>query len=317
MTADAGPPRHVPTPGRRAAKGLAVGQGAPRDGAADFVTVAGPDGVARLYAPLAGLDPNNPLLGGFAFLDKTDNGQTYHCGVDLNAAPAGRVGAGGCNADLGLDVVAPLGGVVRFVGVWDEWTPGEGNHLWLELTDPLAPAPTWVHFDHLEGFAVGPGERVAAGQLVGWCGQSGRWPCAHLHTELLPAAPTEWTQWPRGWTREQVEAAYYRPRDWWQAASAKVQGASEEATMAILSGAQTAAVQAVVWGDQWNPAASEFAIPASWRDEWRAGRWRGAPLGGEQPIPQDDVEGKSAGSWQLFEGGAACWLPDRPVSWNG
>jgi murein DD-endopeptidase MepM/ murein hydrolase activator NlpD len=177
-----------------------------------------------------------------------------------------------------------------------------------------------VHFDHLEGFAPGVavGQRVEAGQVVGWCGNSGGWSCAHLHTELLPTPPQDgWWQWPYGWSREAVEAAYYQPLAWWQAASARVQGATPEETQMILSGAQTSAIQAVVWGKQWDPAAADFAIPASWRDEWHAGRWRGAPLAPEQPVPEDTVEGKSAGSWQPFQFGAAVWLPDTPVSWEG
>ena len=85
----------------------------------------------------------------------------------------------------------------------------------------------------------------------------------------------------------------------------------------ILSGAQTAAVQAVVWGDYWRPGAAAFAIEASWREEWRRGVWRGAPLSDEQLIPEDAAEGKPGGSWRLFEGGACVWLPGEDASWNG
>src|SRR4029450_10537547 len=150
------------------------------------------------------------------------------------------------------------------------------------------------------------------------CGRSGGWSCAHLHSEWLPGAPPEgWWQWPYGWPKAAVEAGYYSPRDWWRAASAKVQGASPEAVMAILSGAQAAAVQAGVWGASREPAAADFAIPTSWRAEWQAGRWRGAPLSAEQPVPEDTAAGKPGGSWRLFEYGAACWLPGQDVSWNG
>jgi hypothetical protein len=273
-------------------------------------------GVPRLYAPLAGLDGASPLLGGYGWLDLTDNGATFHCGVDLNSAPPGA--SGGCNADLGLPVVAMLDGVIEACLPWDGYRPGEGNHLWYRLDSALAPAPTWIHQDHLQSFAVRAGERVVAGQVIGACGSSGGWDCAHLHTELLPAAPEHgYWQWPYGWSRAQVEAAYYAPRDWWAAASAKVQGAPEEAVVAILSGAQTSAIQAAVWGDYWTPDAADFAIPSSWRDEWHAGRWRGAPLAAEQAVPEDPSAGKPAGAWQLFAGGAAVWLPGEPVSWNG
>jgi hypothetical protein len=287
-----------------------VGEGTPT-GTAGFITVNDGSGTPRLFAPLQTLAPNNPLSGGFGFLDLTDGGATFHPGSDLNAG-------GSCDADLGLPVVAMLGGIVRAALPWDGHTPGEGNHLWYEVDDPLAPAPTWVHHDHLQSFAVDAGTRVAPGELLGVCGRSGGWSCAHLHSEWLPGAPPEgWWQWPYGWSREAVQAFYYSPADWWRAASAKVQGASPEAVMAILSGAQAAAVQAVVWAGYWEPAEADFAIPTSWRAEWQAGRWRGAPLSSEQPVPEDTVAGKPGGSWRLFEGGAAVWLPGQDVSWNG
>jgi hypothetical protein len=306
---------HIPQPGHA---GLRIGEGTPT-GQAGFLTVRGPQGT--LYAPLAGLNPADVLLGGYGWLSPTDydaNGvpHTFHCGVDLNSAPPGA--SGGCNADLGLPVVAMLDGVIEACLPWNGSSPGEGNHLWYRLDSALAPAPTWLHHDHLSGFAVGVGQHVAAGALLGWCGKSGGWSCAHLHTELLPAAPAQgYSQWPYQWPQGLVAATYYAPRDWWAAASAKVQGAQPEEVAMLLSGAQTSAIQAVVWGPHWDPAAADFAIPASWRDEWHAGRWRGAPLASEQPVPADPPEGKPAGSWQPFQLGAAVYVPGQPVSWNG
>jgi hypothetical protein len=306
-------PAHVPQPGQH---GLRIGEGAPT-GRARLISVGG-----RLFAPLAGLTPPDVLQGGFGFLDGTDRDaagvpQTLHPGADLNATPPDARGHG-CNADAGLDVVAPLAGLVRAVLPWDGSRRGEGNHLWLELTDPVAPGPTWLHLDHLQAFAVRVGQRVAPGERLSWCGATGGWACSHLHLELLKGPPAQgFWQWPYQWSRAQVEAAYYRPLDWWNAASARVQGAPEEAVVAILSGAQSAALQAAVWGDYWNAAAADHAIEASWRDEWRRGVWRGAPVTDEQLIPQDDAEGKPAGSFRVFEAGLAAWLPGQPVSWNG
>ena len=215
-------------------------------------------------------------------------------------------------------MVAPLAAVVRAALWWDGVSAGEGNHLWLELDDPLAPSPTWVHFDHLQRIDVVEGQRLVAGEPVGRCGRTGGWDCAHLHTELLPAAPAQgWWQWPYGWSKGQVEAAYYSPSSWWQAASAKAQGAPEEVVSMLLSGAQSAAVQAVIWGRYWDPGAADHAIEASWRDQWRQGIWRGAPLSDEQLLPEDTAEGKPGGSFRLFEAGVACWLPGNAVSWNG
>ena len=83
----------------------------------------------------------------------------------------------------------------------------------------------------------------------------------------------------------------------------------------ILNGAQQAAVQAALWGNYWNPAMADFALPTAWRDEWKAGHYRGRPLSGEEDIPAS--EDKPSGKFQVFELGVACWLPDLPVSWNG
>jgi murein DD-endopeptidase MepM/ murein hydrolase activator NlpD len=296
-----GPAQHVPPP-----PGVKQpGTGTPTQ-QAGFINVQG-----RLYAPLQGLNPDDVLSGGYGWLAATDNGATLHCGVDLNSGQS-------CNSDEGLPVVAPLAGVVRRLLHWDQYSSGEGNHLWLELLDDVAPGPTWVHFDHLQAFAVGEGQRVIPGQVVAYCGRSGNWDCAHLHTELLPGPPAQgWYQWPYGWSQAQVEAAYYWPRAWWDAAVARVGQAPPEIVSMILSGAQAAAVQAVVWGNYWRPGEADFAIQTSWRDEWRRGVWRGAPLSDEQLIPEDPAEAKPAGSWRLFEHGAACWLPGPGVSWNG
>lgn len=280
-------------------------------GGGGFVTVN-----QRLFAPLQGLDPANVLQGGYGWLDATDGGMTYHPGLDLNAG-------GSCGADAGNAVVSPLAGVVRATLWWDGYTPGEGNHLYIELDDPCCPAPTYVHFDHLLVIDVVVGQRVMPGQPVGACGKSGGWDCEHLHTELLKSSPQYgWYQWPFGWSKAQVEAAYHNPTDWWNASSALVLAEGghpippqpPEVAM-ILTGAQQAAVQAAVWGEYWNPDMADFALPTAWREEWKAGRWRGQPISTEQDIPAS--EDKPAGKFQLFTGGCACWLQDQPVSWNG
>lgn len=270
-------------------------------GGAGFATVNG-----RLFAPLQGLAPNNVLQGGYGWLDPTDGGATLHPGLDLNAG-------GSCNADEGLLVVAPLGGVVR-AALRDTGAPGEGNHVWVELDDPANPGPAWWHTDHLLEIACGVGQRLAPGEPIGLCGRSGGWDCAHAHTELLRGPPQDgFYQWPYGWSRSQVEAAYWNPSDWWNAATALV--LAKEGGVSILSDAQQIVVQAAVWGPYWDAAQADFAIPASWRAEWVAGRWPGPPLGPEQPVPEDGEQ--PAGSYQVFQRGVAAWLPGQPVSWEG
>ena len=296
-----GPAQHTPQPGRT--PGYQIGEGS-ATGEAGFITVNN-----RLFAPLQGLNPADVLQGGYGFLDVTDGGATFHPGADLNS------GTGDCNSDEGAGVVAPLAGVVRAV-LYSQ--SGEGNHVWLELDDALVPGPTWMHVDHLLSVECYEGQRLSPGERFGACGRSGGWSCSHLHLELLKGPPQAGLyQWPYGWSREEVEDEYYAPRQWWDAAAAKAQGAPEEAVTMILSGAQAATVQAVVWGRYWDPGAADHAIPTSWRDEWRRGVWRGAPLSDEQLLPEDTVEGKPGGAFRLFEAGVACWLPGHAVSWNG
>jgi murein DD-endopeptidase MepM/ murein hydrolase activator NlpD len=297
----AGPAGHTPQPGRTA--GYRIGEGTPT-GEAGFVDVND-----RLFAPLQGLNPADVTQGGYGWLDPTDGGRTYHPGVDLNSG-------GSCNADEGLLVVAPLAAVVRAAILWDGVTQGEGSHVWLEIVDDLSPGPTWCHMDHLQRIDCAVGQRLAPGEVCGRAGRSGGWDCAHLHLELTRGAPPNgYWMWPYGWTREQVEEVYYEPAAWWRAASAKVQGAAPPEVAMILSGTQSEAIQARLWGEyDFNPDA---AIAASWRDEWHRGVWRGRALSPEQAIPQDDAAGKPGGSYQVFEAGCCVWLPGTPASWNG
>jgi Peptidase family M23 len=199
---------HRPWPGEPQPYHPVKGRRDQGGGGSPLVNVGG-----RLFAPLAGLDENNVSQGGYVWLSSTDGGMTYHPGVDLNAG-------GSCNADLGNAVVAPLAGVVRAVLYA---ASGEGNHVWIEMDDACCPGPTWFHVDHLVSVACSEGQRLAPGQQFGACGATGGWDCAHLHSEFLKGPPAQgFWQWPYGWSRAQVEAAYYRPLDWWNAATGLV-----------------------------------------------------------------------------------------------
>lgn len=292
---------HVPQPGQQ---GLRIGEGEPT-GRAGFLNVQG-----RLFAPLQGLEENDVLMGGYGFLDWTDYDQagiphTAHPGADLNAGS-------GCNADEGYPVVAMLAGVVRAVLLWDGVTSGEGNHLWLELVDEMAPGPTWLHHDHLKTVSVAVGQRVAPGELLGTCGRTGNWDCAHLHTEWSKGAPPNgWWQWPLNWTREQVEDAYYNPRTWWDAAAANVAGAPSEVVAMLLEGWQLKGwVLADLYQQAGVPFNPESATANAWCDELHRGVYRGRPRGNEHAIED--------GVWQEFEAGVVIWRQsDGAVSWNG
>jgi hypothetical protein len=170
-----------------------------------------------VFVPLQYTNPGSPLMGGYGFCDWTDNGRTPHPGVDLNSGAS-------CNDDEGAQIVAPVDGVVVAVLPWDGYTSGEGNHLWLYLDSPVCVAPCYMHFDHLQAFAVDEGQRVAAGQLLGTCGRTGNWDCAHSHEELCKQAPSSWWQWPFQWSIAQVQAAYFDPGLWYQQTVEKAGG---------------------------------------------------------------------------------------------
>lgn len=154
--------------------------------------------------PLAGVNPTDPTDGGFGFLEWNSYpgyaGDAYHPGIDFNS------GAGG-DADCGEPVVTPEAGTVRAVV---DHTSSFGLHVWVE-TD----SGRWLHFCHLQSAGPGPGHRVAALQVIGYCGKSARgrnvWPYCHLHFEVRRAKPPTWDYWPSFLAREQVAADYEDP----------------------------------------------------------------------------------------------------------
>lgn len=304
MSGGEGRPRgHVPNPGQSQPFHPFAGQRSQAGGGAGFVTVDD-----RLFAPLAGLNPNDVTQGGYSWLSPTDGGMTYHPGVDLNAG-------GSCNADEGSAVVAPLAGVVRST-LYSAY--GEGNHVWVELDDPCCPGPTWLHLDHLQRVDVAVGQRVAAGGAIGTCGRTGGWDCAHLHTEFLKGPPAKgYWQWPYGWSRAQVEDAYFRPASWWQAASALVLAEGQQPippeVVSMLSDWEMLNwVMPDLWGWAgvgYNP---ESLTAKAWLQELREGRYRGRPRTDDRPY------GDGRGHWAEFSSGVVVTRTDSGEwSWNG
>jgi murein DD-endopeptidase MepM/ murein hydrolase activator NlpD len=246
--------------------------------------------------------------GGYSWLSITDGGMTYHPGVDLNAG-------GSCNADEGLAVVAPLAGVVRSTLYA---ASGEGNHLWFEIDDPCCPGPTWLHLDHLQRIDAAVGGRVPAGGNLGTCGRTGGWDCAHLHTEFVQGKPANgYWQWPYGWSRAQVEDAYWQPLVWWNAASALALAEGgrpppEEVVMAMSDWELKHWVLGTLYewaGIEFNP---ESGIAQAWVDATRAGAYPGRPRTGERPFGAP-----VSGVWQECEQQLLIWKNDGTTSWRG
>ena len=289
-------PLHDPNRARRSQAG----------GGGGYVTVND-----RLFAPLQGLNPNNILQGGYGWLSPTDGGATLHPGLDLNSG-------GSCNADEGLFVVAPLGGVVRATLFWNGYTPGEGNHVWVELDDPCLPGPTWWHTDHLLQISVGVGQRLNPGEPIGLCGRSGGWDCAHAHTELLKAAPAYgWFQWPYGWSRGQVEAAYWNPTDWWSAATALVlaEGSTpppDEVVITMTDWQLRNWVLSTLYEWAQLPYNPESGTAKAWVAALRAGHYPGRPRTTDRPFGSPEE-----GVWAEFENELIVYRHDGEMSWTG
>jgi murein DD-endopeptidase MepM/ murein hydrolase activator NlpD len=302
-----GPHHEPPPPGEpqplSAGSGGAV-RGVPQG---NFVNVNG-----RLFAPLQGLNPDNVLQGGYGWLSVTDGGATYHPGLDLNSG-------GSCNADEGLYVVAPLAGVVRATLYWNGYTPGEGNHVWVELDDPCLPGPTWWHTDHLQSISVGIGQRLGPGDPIGLCGRTGGWDCAHAHTELLKGPPANgWYQWPKWWSVAQVEAAYWDPTDWWNAATALVlaeghQPIPPEVVMAMSDWELTNYVLATLYEWAGIPFNPDGGMAKTWVAAMRAGHYPGRPRTDDRRYG----EGEGDGWWAEFESGLLVYKRDGTMSWTG
>lgn len=251
--------------------------------------------------PLEGARRTDPLLGGFAFVQWT--GSVFHPGVDLNQGATG-------DADLGKPVRTPAAGTVRFAERWDGVTRGEGTHVWLEAADGH-----WLHFDHLHALHCEEGETLAPGELVGSCGKSGGWPLAHVHWEVAYRKPASWWQWTNGWTKARVLAEYMDPFAYLCAVwpTGESGGGGGTVDEPVLSDAELAwKLQPALWGEHFDPAAVDFAIPKRWRAEFRLGNQLGRPRGPEVDVP--DVPGARM---QEFEDGRVIVYRDGRTSLVG
>lgn len=90
----------------------------------------------------------------------------WHTGIDFRAA-------------YGTPIRAVRAGVVVFAGNSGDWA---GNHVAVRHGDGLTTMSS-----HMSSMAVSSGQSVAAGQVIGYVGQTGRAFGAHLHFELYPA----------------------------------------------------------------------------------------------------------------------------------
>jgi murein DD-endopeptidase MepM/ murein hydrolase activator NlpD len=93
----------------------------------------------------------------------------YHTGLDFRAG-------------YGTPIRAVKAGVVLFAGNSGDWA---GNHVAIRHGDGMTTMSS-----HMSAMAVGAGQTVQPGQVIGYVGQTGRAFGAHLHFELYPAGVT-------------------------------------------------------------------------------------------------------------------------------
>jgi murein DD-endopeptidase MepM/ murein hydrolase activator NlpD len=109
-----------------------------------------------------------PLPGGYTF---TQGFSLWHSGVDLSVP-------------IGTPVYAANGGPVLFSG-WNSW--GYGN------TVVIGHGPYSTLYGHLDRTAVGCGQYVHTGAIIGYSGSTGNSSGPHLHFEIryqdTPADP--------------------------------------------------------------------------------------------------------------------------------
>ncbi len=100
------------------------------------------------------------------------------------------------HAHTGLDFAAPEGTQIRAIApgtvVSSAYDGAYGNKTVLKLDDG-----TVLWFCHQSGVEVQPGERVAAGELIGYVGSTGHVTGPHLHLEVHlhggpPSDPEPW-----------------------------------------------------------------------------------------------------------------------------
>ena len=175
--------------------------------------------VNGVYVVLQGVVPGSGrgavLMGGYGYLERQRDGVT-HEGLDLNSMGAG-------DADLGALVVAPVAGVVTFVGLWDQRSAGFGTHLAVWLDDPRASRPCYLHAAHLDdGASSRGGSGWSPARCSGRAAKSGRQPYAHVHLALWHAVPPGgWGFWQAGYSRAWVAERTLDPQQWFWASVAK------------------------------------------------------------------------------------------------
>jgi murein DD-endopeptidase MepM/ murein hydrolase activator NlpD len=103
------------------------------------------------------------ISSGFGYrADPFTGGGAFHAGLDFRGP-------------MGAPIYSAAAGTVKFVGQQQ----GYGNVVEIDHGNGLM-----TRYAHMSGFRAQPGQRVAAGQVVGLIGNTGRSTGPHLHFEV-------------------------------------------------------------------------------------------------------------------------------------
>jgi murein DD-endopeptidase MepM/ murein hydrolase activator NlpD len=91
--------------------------------------------------------------------------------------------------DFGVPVGTPVYACVAGVVTDLHWGAAFGNHIILACNNFADGTPgLWLGFMHLSKIKVKPGQKIKAGQIIGYSGASGHVTGPHLHVEVQKAA---------------------------------------------------------------------------------------------------------------------------------
>lgn len=108
------------------------------------------------------------------------------CGGIFTSGFGYRVSPGGIGSTnhKGIDLSAPTGTPLRALGnatvAYVGWYGGQGMRVLLDFGNGVQAS-----YAHMSGFAVAQGQRVSAGQVIGFVGSTGNSTGPHLHLEIL------------------------------------------------------------------------------------------------------------------------------------
>lgn len=116
---------------------------------------------------------------------------TFTSGYGYRHSPGGI----GSTNHKGVDIAVPVGTPLRSMQAGTVTAVGYFGGLGMRVEIDFGNGVSTV-YGHMSGFAVSPGQKVAAGQLVGFSGNTGNSTGPHLHVEVhingTPINPYPW-----------------------------------------------------------------------------------------------------------------------------